>query len=98
MPANCVHSYGNQVVPIARGTIAVAGVLTLPTTGVTTFNLVPTIYNEAGIYTLYTFSSLINGPVTTSNFAVNGLGLLNGLVAGTPYSDTTSIKVVISQG
>lgn len=96
MPANCVHAYGNQLVPINRGTINVAGNLTLPTSGVTTFNLGPSVYYEAGIYTLYTFVALVNGPVTTSNFAVNGLALPNGLVAGTPYQEGNSIKVVIS--
>jgi hypothetical protein len=94
MPANCVHAYGNQIVPITRGTINVVGTLTLPTSGVTTFNLGPTTYNQAGIYTLYTFTALDGGTVA-SNFEVNGLALV-GLTARTPYQEGNSIKVVIS--
>jgi hypothetical protein len=96
MPANCVHSYGNQISPIARGTINVVGTLTLPTSGVTTFNLGPTTYNQAGIYTLYTFATLAGGTVS-SNFAVDGSALVRlGLTAGTAYQDGNNIKVVIS--
>jgi hypothetical protein len=95
MPSTGTHRYGNQIVPINRGTINIVGTLTLPTSGVSTFNLGPSVYNEAGIYTLYTFASLSGGTVA-SNFAVNGSGLLGGLSAGTPYQDGNNIKVVIS--
>lgn len=97
MPTTCTHRYGNQLVPISRGTINVAGTLTLPTSGVTTFNLGPNTYYEAGIYTLYSFVALAGGTVA-SNFAVDdsALNAFLGLTAGTPYQDVNTIKVVIS--
>lgn len=96
MPSTGTHRYGGFVAPIARGTIVVNGPLTLPTSGVSTFNLGASTYYESGIYTLITFTSLVGGTVPT-NFAVNAAGIASlGLGAGTPYQEENSIKVVIS--
>jgi hypothetical protein len=96
MPSTGTHRYGSFISPIARGTIVVNGTLTLPTgTDKATFNMGPSTYYEAGIYTLISYITLAGGTVV-ANFQVDDTALPSGLTAGTPYQDGSSIKVVVS--
>jgi hypothetical protein len=61
MPSTGTHRYTNPIVPVTKGTVSVSGTLTLPTTGTTTFKLMKEIYNSQGIYTIFTYASLVGG-------------------------------------
>jgi hypothetical protein len=65
----CVHRYDNPIVTISKGTVAVVGALTLPTSGTTTFKLMKEIYADQGIYTIFTYSSLSGG--TIANISID---------------------------
>lgn len=93
MPSTGTHRYGTTLAPVLKGTVAVVGTLTLPSSGTTTFALSPAVYNAAGIYTLFTFGSLAGG--TVANLAVDGSALV-GLTVGAPYVEGSAIKVQIS--